>query len=127
MYVAGTVSPTASSIVFPVLYTGLSWESDSAGLQRIRPRLPLVFYVDSLWLKNHLVEIELKQDSTTVTKLLPYVYYHKIDQDTISMFYTVDPIYDDLGDRYGPLLIFGLQNAGIDFSKKVDVKINYTK
>jgi hypothetical protein len=127
LYITGPVSPTESPIVFPVLYTGLTWESDFAGLQQIRPPLPLTFYVDSLWLKDHLVETELKQDSTTVTKLLPYVYYHKIDQDTISMFYTVNPIYDDLGDKYGPLLIFGRQNAGTDFSKKVDVKINYRK
>lgn len=125
-YDPGPVSPTPASIVFPVTYGGLPWEASSTGLKGIWPPFPLSFYVDSIWLANR-VKIELKQETIIVSDSLPYVYYDQMAQDTTPIFYTINPIYDDLGDKYGPLLIFGRPDANNDFSRKADVTINYIK
>jgi len=125
-YDPGPVPPTPSSIVYPVLYAGLSWDSSSAGPKVIRPPFPILFYIDSTWLGIR-VQVKLKQENIPRSDSLPYVYYHKIAQDTTPLFYTIDTIYDDLGDKYGPLLIFGRQYANIDFDRKADVTINYIK
>ena len=125
-YDPGPVPPTPAAIVFPVTYAGLPWEASSTGIKVIWPPFPLSFYTDSIWLANR-VKIELKQETIIVSDSLPYVYYDQMAQDTTPIFYTINPIYDDLGDKYGPLLIFGRPNANNDFSRKAEVTINYRK
>ncbi len=67
-------------------------------------------------------KIEITQEGTNIVKPLPFIPYNKVAQDTTAIFYTVNPIYDDLGDKYGPVIVYGRQNRGIDFTKKVRVK-----
>jgi hypothetical protein len=121
---AQTSAPTGTTVVTTV--NSYSWQSVASGFMMIKLDSQKVYYTETGWLQDRL-KIEISEQGLNAFKTLPYVLYNKISQDTTTLFFTVNPLYDDLGDQYGPAVVFARLNAGIDFTKKADVKTHFRR